>query len=201
MGASAVIVAATPREAARLVDGGAYPALRRAVDSLVPAKVASLDVALGHLPSPQHPVVQDVEGPRFTTAQSVYASVAPEGEALICASKQLDPRHPTDPHEDERELEGLLDAAQPGWRAEVLRRRYLPRIEAVGALPTAAQGGFAGRPGTRVPGLSNLYLAGDWVGPEGFLADTSTASAREAARLVLEDDSLSRRQTFAASAG
>jgi phytoene dehydrogenase-like protein len=201
MGASAVIVAATPREAARLVDGGAYPALRRAVDSLVPAKVASLDVALGHLPSPQHPVVQDVEGPRFTTAQSVYASVAPEGEALICAFKQLDPRHPTDPHEDERELEGLLDAAQPGWRAEVLRRRYLPRIEAVGALPTAAQGGFAGRPGTRVPGLSNLYLAGDWVGPEGFLADTSTASAREAARLVLEDDSLSRRQTFAASAG
>jgi phytoene dehydrogenase-like protein len=200
LGASAVIIATTPREAAKLVDGGTYPALRRAVDSLVPAKVASLDVALRRLPSPGFPVIQDVEGPRFMSAQSVYASVAPEGEALICAFKQLDPRRPTDPHEDEHELEGLLDAAQPGWRAEVLRRQYLPRIEAVGALPTADQGGFSGRPGPRVPGLANLYLAGDWVGPEGFLADASTASAREAARLVLEDDSLSRRRMLAASA-
>lgn len=111
---------------------------------------------------------------------------------MISAFKQLDPSRPTDPREDERELEDLLDAAQPGWRSKVLRRQYLPRIEAVSALPTAAEGGFAGRPGTRVPGLSNLYLAGDWVGPEGFLADASTASAREAARRVLEDGSLSR---------
>jgi phytoene dehydrogenase-like protein len=192
--ASAVIVATTPREAAKLVDGGAYPALRRAVDRLIPGRVASLDVALGRLPSPQQPVVQDLEGSRFMTVQSVYARVAPEEGAMISAFKQLDPRCPTDPREDERELEDLLDAAQPGWRSEVLRRQYLPRIEAVSALPTAAEGSFAGRPGTRVPGISNLYLAGDWVGPEGFLADASTASAREAARLVLEDGSLSRQR-------
>jgi phytoene dehydrogenase-like protein len=192
--ASAVIVATTPREAAKLVDREAYPALRRAVDSLVPGRVASLDVALGRLPSPQHPVVQDLEGSRFMTVQSVYARVAPEDGAMISAFKQLDPRRPTDPREDERELEDLLDAVQPGWRSEVLRRQYLPRIEAVSALPTATKGGFASRPRTRVPGLSNLYLAGDWVGPEGFLADASTASAREAARLVLEDGSLSRQR-------
>jgi phytoene dehydrogenase-like protein len=201
LGASAVILATTPREAAKLMDEGTYPTLRRAVDSLVPAKVASLDVALGRLPSPQHPVVQDMEGPRFMTAQSVYARIAPEGGAMISAFKQLDPRRPTDPREDERELEGLLDAAQPGWRDVLVDSQYLPRIEAVGALPTAAQGGFAGRPEVRVPGLANLYLAGDWVGPEGFLADASTASAREAARLLLEDDLLSRRQTLSASAG
>jgi hypothetical protein len=64
-------------------------------------------------------------------------------------------------------------------------RVFLPRIEAVGALPTAASGGFAGRPGVEVPHLAGLYLAGDWVGPEGFLADASLASAREAARLAL----------------
>ena len=201
LGASAVIVATTPREAARLVDASAHPALRHAVDHLVPGRIASLDVALRRLPSPQYPVVQDVEGARFMTAQSAYAHVAPKGAALICTFKQLDPRHRTDPREDERELEDLLDAAQPGWRAEVLKRQYLPRIEAVGALPTAVQGGFAGRPETRVQGLSNLYLAGDWVGPEGFLADASTASAREAARLVLEDGALSRRNALAASAG
>jgi len=33
-----------------------------------------------------------------------------------------------------------------------------------------------------VPGL---YVAGDWVGPAGLLADASLASARAAARTIL----------------
>jgi phytoene dehydrogenase-like protein len=65
-----------------------------------------------------------------------------------------------------------------------VKRQYLPRIEAAGALPTANDGGFAGRPGSQVPGTANLYLAGDWVGPEGFLVDASMASARMAAQMV-----------------
>jgi phytoene dehydrogenase-like protein len=67
----------------------------------------------------------------------------------------------------------------------LIKRQYLPRIEAVGALPTATGGGFAGRPEPEVPDIANLYLVGDWIGPEGFLADASTASARQVARLVL----------------
>jgi hypothetical protein len=35
-------------------------------------------------------------------------------------------------------------------------------------------------------------LAGDWVGPEGFLVDASVASARRAAQLLLEAGSPSR---------
>jgi hypothetical protein len=35
-----------------------------------------------------------------------------------------------------------------------------------------------------VPGIANLYLIGDWVGPEGFLVDASMASARRAAQMV-----------------
>jgi hypothetical protein len=35
-----------------------------------------------------------------------------------------------------------------------------------------------------VPGIANLYLAGDWVGREGFLVDASMASARRAAQLA-----------------
>ena len=185
--ASAVVLATGPRDASKLVGGGEHLALRQVVDGLVPAQVACLDVALGSLPSPDVPVVQDLDRPRFMTAQSLYSKVAPEGAALVYTFKQLDPRTPGDPREDERDLEDLLDAAQPGWRDVLLHRQYLPRIEAVGALPTAESGGFAGRPGPRVPGLENLYLAGDWVGPEGFLVDASAASARSAARLVLED--------------
>jgi phytoene dehydrogenase-like protein len=184
---SAVVLATGPRDASKLVGGGEHPPLRRLVDRLVPGRVACLDVALKRLPAPDVPVVQDLGGPRFMTAQSLYSRVAPEGAALVYTFKQLDPRTPGDPHEDERDLEDLLDAAQPGWRDVLTGHQYLPRIAAVGALPTAESGGFAGRPGSRVPELENVYLAGDWVGPEGFLIDASVASARSAARLVLED--------------
>jgi phytoene dehydrogenase-like protein len=185
--ASAVVLATRPQDAAKLVDGGDHPALRRIVDGLTSGRVACLDVALERLPSPDVPVVQDLDGPRFMTAQSLYSRVAPEGGALVYTFKQLDPRHPGDPREDERDLEDLLDAAQPGWRDVLVRRQYLPRIEAVGALPTAQGGGFAGRRDAEVPGIAGLYLAGDWVGQEGFLVDASVASARHAARL-LEDN-------------
>jgi phytoene dehydrogenase-like protein len=199
--ASAVVLATGPRDAAELVNGGAHTAMRRVVDSLVSGRVACLDVALSRLPFPDHPVVQDLDGPRFMTAQSLYSRVAPEGGALVYTFKQLDPRRPPDPREDERDLEDLLDAAQPGWRDALVRRQYLPRIEAVGALPTASSGGFAGRPDTEVPGVDNLYLAGDWVGPEGFLVDASMASARRAAELVLEDGWRPRAKVAAGSVG
>jgi phytoene dehydrogenase-like protein len=184
--AATVVLATGARDAARLVDGGEHPTLRRIVDGLVPARIACLDVALSRLPLTEHPVVQDLDRPRFTSAQSVYARVAPEGAALIIAFKQLDPRHPGDPREDERDLEDLLDATQPGWRDVLVKRQYMPRIEAAGALPITKDGGFVGRPGSQVPGIANLYLAGDWVGPEGFLADASMASARRVAQMVAQ---------------
>lgn len=197
--ASTVVVAMGARDAARLVDGDECPGLRRVADRLVPAPIACLDVALERLPVPERPVVQDLDAPRFASAQSVYSRVAPKGGALVISFKQLDPREPGDPREDERDLEDMLDVAQPGWREVLVRRQYLPRIESVGALPLAAEGGFAGRPDAEVPGTAGLYLAGDWVGPEGFLVDASMASARRSARLVLEGGSTIREEVSADS--
>ena len=56
----------------------------------------------------------------------------------------------------------------------------------VNALATADRGGLAGRPEPEVPGIPNLYVAGDWVGPEGWLSDAALASAKRAAQLILE---------------
>jgi phytoene dehydrogenase-like protein len=197
--ASAVVVATSPRDAAKLVDGGEHSAMCHIVEGLIPARIACLDVALERLPVPDRPVVQDLDAPRFMSAQSVYSRVAHEGAALIISFKQLDPRYPGDPREDERDLEDLLDTAQPGWRGAQVRRQYLPRIEALGALPDAREGGFAGRPGSRVAALDNLYLAGDWVGSEGFLVDASMASAHRVAELVLEEVWPSRRKVATSS--
>lgn len=187
--ASSVILATAPQDATKLVDGGAYAPLQRIVVPLVPARVACLDVALSRLPDPRYPVVQDLDRPRFLSAQSSYTRVTPEGGALLSAFKQLDPLHPTDPKQDERGLEELLDAAQSGWRGVLVKRVFLPHIEAIGMLPTASSGGYAGRPGPKVPGIAHLYLAGDWIG-EGFLSDASMASARQVAHLILQERSL-----------
>ncbi len=184
-----VVLATNPQDATKLIDGGTYAPLREIVDPLIPARVACLDVALRRLPEPRYPVVQDLDRPRFLSVQSFYTRVTPEGGALISTFKQLDPLHPTDPNQDERELEDLLDTAQPGWRDVLVKRVFLPRIEAIGMLPTASRGGYAGRPGPRVPGIANLYLAGDWIG-EGFLSDSSMGSARQVAQLILQDGSL-----------
>ncbi len=185
--ADAVVVATGLRDAAKLIAADAAPALHRDLAAALPARVACLDVALRRLPDARHTVVQDMEAPRFLSVQSRYARLAPDGAALVRTFKQLDPRQEGDPRADERELEAFLDATQPGWRDLVVRRVYLPRIEAVGLLPTARGAGLAGRPAARVAGVAALYLAGDWVGPEGFLADASFASGRDAARRLLGD--------------
>ena len=59
------------------------------------------------------------------------------------------------------------------------------------AVVTAKQGGLAGRPGPQIPGLANLYVVGDWVGPEGMLVDASLASAKNAAQLILSQEAAS----------
>jgi phytoene dehydrogenase-like protein len=113
------------------------------------------------------------------------AQLAPEGGAMIHVARYLDDATP-EPKAIERQLERVLDQLQPGWREVVIERRFLPYMVAASALATAADGGLAGRPGPQVPEAPGLYLAGDWIGPEGWLADASLASARRTAALVRE---------------
>ncbi|HLZ25858.1 MAG TPA: FAD-dependent oxidoreductase [Chloroflexota bacterium] len=181
--ASALVVATTPRETAALLGERAEPL---GVGTLQPAEVACLDVALRWLPDPRAPVVQDLDRPRFLTTQSQFAPTAPAGGALVQTFKQLDPREASDPRADERDLESLLDVAQPGWRDVLVRRVFLPRMAGSSALAVASQGGKTGRPGHALAGLNGVFLAGDWIGPDGYLLDASLASARVAAGLASE---------------
>jgi len=77
---------------------------------------------------------------------------------------------------------------QPGWRQVLVARRFEPHLIVSNALVTAAQGGTEGRPGPAVPDMPGLYIAGDWVGPEGMLGDATLASARRAAKLILAQE-------------
>lgn len=99
---------------------------------------------------------------------------------LARSSNALEPN--TDPPGDiETRLEGLLDDLQPGWSDRLVARRFLPAMTASSALVRAADGGLPTRPGPRVNGVDGCFVAGDWVGTEGLLADAALASARSAA--------------------
>ena len=183
--ANSVIVTAGPADASRLVDDGRNSALAGWAAQAVPVRAAVLDVALRRLPNPHATVALDMNGPHFMTAQSVYSKVAPEGGALIYNLKYLHPCDNVDKEVQERELERWLDVTQPGWRDEVVERRFLPSMTVSHWLVTAESGGLAGRPGPSVSGISGLYVAGDWVGPRGILFSASLWSARMASHAIL----------------
>ena len=46
-----------------------------------------------------------------------------------------------------------------------------------GAAPIAARGGLGGQ-AVDATGLPGVYLAGDWVGPTGLIADAALASGQ-----------------------
>jgi protoporphyrinogen oxidase len=172
----AVIVATNPRHVHQLF-GDAVSA----IDALTPVRAATLDVALSGLPNPRSVFAFGVDVPLCCCVDSAIARVAPPGAAVIHAAKYLATDEAATAR-DEEELEQFLDLVQPGWRSLVVHRRFLSTMIVSHALVAAGIGGFGGRPDGHVEGKTNAYLAGDWIGPTGQLADAAVASALRAAR-------------------
>jgi phytoene dehydrogenase-like protein len=174
----AVIVATGPYDAGRLLKG-AMPAL----SPPAPVRVAALDIALRRLPSKRTIFAVGVDDPVSFSADSAIARVAPTAGAVVHLAKYL--RTGTQgTADDEQHLERTLDLLQPGWREFVVHRRFLNAVVVSHALVSAESGGFAGRASGRIPEVENVYLAGDWIGPTGQLADASVASGMRAARAI-----------------
>ncbi|GHO77758.1 hypothetical protein KSD_55290 [Ktedonobacter sp. SOSP1-85] len=155
--------------------------------------MACLDIALRRLPRAENLAALCVDRPLYYAVHSTSAHLAPEGGALIHLMKYLRPGEAAEPEATRQELEALMNLVQPGWRDEVVEQSFLPHMTASNAIVQARYGGLPGRPGPAVPGLPNLYVAGDWVGPEGDKAEACFASARSAARLMIAQ--LSDRQS------
>jgi phytoene dehydrogenase-like protein len=191
--ASTVLLATDPETASALVLDGTHEALRRWAAQAIPACVACFDIALRRLPRAGNLVTLCMDRPLYYSVHSASAHLAPEGSALVHLMKYLRPGEAAEPEATQQELEALMDLLQPGWRAEVVEQSFLPHMIASNAIVQARLGGVSGRPGPVVPGLPNLYVAGDWVGTEGEKAEACFASARSAARLIMAQ--LSDRQS------
>jgi phytoene dehydrogenase-like protein len=182
--APAVLIAASPSAAAALVAEGGAPAGGDWPARSIAVRAACLDVALERLPRPAARVALGMDEPLYLSVHSAVARLAPEGGALIHVARYGGLRAESAAVVEAR-LMSFLESVQPGWRRFVVRQRFLPDLVVTNALVAAAAGGLPGRPRPEVPEAPGLYLAGDWVGSEGMLADASLASARSAARAIL----------------
>ncbi len=170
--ADAIVIAASPRVVTDLT-GHAW--------RLTPVRAACLDIALHTVPNPRSVFALGIDEPTYYSLHSAYADLAPDDAgAVIHVAKYLAPDD--DGHAAREGLEALVDTLQPGWRDCTAEVRYLPRITV-----SHAAWSPAGRPGVALS--DRIYIAGDWVGDEGMLADAACASGRLAARSIIESAS------------
>ena len=174
-----VRVGETWEEAAAVLLALPLPAARRLLPTLPaspPVRAACLDLALSPGYLMEHRFILGMDRPFYLVVHSATARLAPEGGALVHVAQYLGPEE----HGDVTDLEALTDRALPGWRDHVVHRRFLPSLHAASATSLAG----VARPDVRVtPGI---WVAGDWVGETGLIADASAASATRAAAAILE---------------
>jgi glycine/D-amino acid oxidase-like deaminating enzyme len=138
------------------------------------AELSTFDLGLRRLPRRSRRFALGVDKPTYLSRHSPPDQR--DGALLSLASYAREPR---------QTLEDLADVVQPGWREQVTLERFLPRMVPVTAIATPETGGLAGRPA--VDRGEGLYLAGDWIGPEGWLVDAAIASGAAAAAAALRE--------------
>jgi lipid-binding SYLF domain-containing protein len=75
----------------------------------------------------------------------------------------------------------------PGWRESLDKDRFLPNVMVSAAIPTASANP------AKSSAIDRVAFAGEWVKSRGLLADAAVSSALEAARSVIQPESLDPR--------
>lgn len=140
---------------------------------------ACLDLGVDHIPATS--VLLGVDQPLYLIRHAPPAQLAPPGHAVVHVMKYLTPDDTATSRETRRHLEDHAAAVgiEPD-RATV--GRYLHQMPVVTASATPEHGGLRGRPSVTSSGHPGVFVAGDWVGPTGHLADASFASGHHAGR-------------------
>jgi phytoene dehydrogenase-like protein len=167
--ADVLVVAAGGPEAVAKLLGAKAPAAPGPA-----AELSVLDLGLRSLPRRTRRFALGIDAPTYLSRHSPPGHR--EGVLLSLASYAREPREA---------LEAMADTVHPGWRDRLTFDRFLPRMVAVSAIASPVSGGLGGRPA--VDRGEGLYLAGDWVGPEGWLVDAAISSGAAAAAAALRE--------------
>ena len=173
--AGAVVLAAgTPETDAALLGGrpDAWAGLGPA------AEASCLDLGLRR--GLARPVLFGIDPPIYLVDHAPSAKgLAPEGGGLVHVLHYL-------PLGDQTPADVLRAGLEEHARragvdpSVVEEQRFLRRMTVISATPSPATGGLGGRPAVDSTGIAGVYVAGDWVGPRGWLADAALSSGEAA---------------------
>lgn len=175
-------VTALPEAPAVIIAGGgpalAQSLLGRSFELGPPASAGCLDLGLRRRPAED--LVIGGDEPFYFSNHSSVADLAPVGSHHAAVVQYLG-------EGDASDAEATRAFARHAGVSDddIVVSRRLHRMTTVSALAVAAHGGLRGRPAVTDTGHSNVFLAGDWVGPVGHLADATLASAEAAASAAL----------------
>lgn len=145
-------------------------------------EAATLD--LGIKGQPEIAFVLGLDCPLYHSRHDPPADLSPADHQLYGTMRYL---RRDEEHDREVVRDQLLSLAKTAGIAagDIVEDRYSHRLTVTHGMPLARNGGLAGRPGAKALALDGVFLAGDWIGPEGVLADASAASARVAAQAAV----------------
>lgn len=179
----------TVRTARAVVLAAGGPAASGALLSEVPdawrglgpdVTAACLDLAVTREPNP--PLLFGADVPLYLSTHCPPASLAPAGTVVVAVARYRGTDEAGDVVADRAELETF--AARAGLDApSTVRARYLHRMTVLHGVPRVGEG-LAGRPAVAVADADGLFVAGDWVGPAGWMVDASLASGEAAGHLA-----------------
>ena len=184
--AAAVVIAAGGPDVAARLTGTVAAGIPGVAGLTAPVTASVLDLGLGRA---RPLAAYALDEPLYLSAHAPAARLAPEGAGLVTVMRYHSPGRPAgDPDTVAAELR------THAWRsgvdpADVVVDRFLHRLVVAHGAPTAAGGGLAGRPpvdALAALGRPDVFLAGDWVGADGLLADAAVASGTAAARRAIE---------------
>lgn len=146
--------------------------------------IACLDVCLKKLPNQDNGFAIGVDEPLYYSVHSLSADLSTRPQHVICLGYYLkDGEHGGDEHKER--LYRLLDQLEPGWKEELLFERFLPNMHASFGAASVKRGGLNGVEADHLPGLPDVFVAGDWVGRGHLIADAAVASALAVAEKIL----------------
>ncbi len=164
------------------------------LDATLPARGPACKaqcLTLGLTVRPTTPVVVGLTEPLYLSMHCPPASLLVDGRsdgAVVHVMRYVSLKEGTDIQgvaETKAELLQLADrCGAPA--ANVVESEYLHSMTVVSALPTVATGGLAGRISMTDSGVPSVLLAGDFVGPSGYLAEGSIVSGEAAGLAALD---------------
>ncbi|MHB1519579.1 MAG: FAD-dependent oxidoreductase [Acidimicrobiales bacterium] len=172
-------------QAASVVVASGGPAAARALlphapvwELGAPAAAACLDLGLRRVPATM--VAYGLDQPLYLSTHCPKADLAPPGGALVHVM-----RYGARTSSEDRAQMWALARRCGIDECDVVVQRFLHEMTVCHALPRPGPG-LTGRPAIDATGTEGVFLAGDWVGAAGLLADASLASGEAAGRAAAE---------------